>query len=567
MKRKRGHKKGKPKSSVAVAATETSKPNEGNLGMEGVDPKGHESEMEADTPSSSGTDQPCNVANINPDGSIDRTTGRSVGHVKVKLKTSKNSESRGASSDAPSRSDTDKSSQQGLEKQGTVSEKMDDSANSFPETMAAFPANPAKKAASIKIKASRAIVSSRSQTSNTDAVVGEGESSHQKESRAPYQSSRYNKEELDAALMVIKKVMKMDAAEPFNIPVDPVALQIPDYFDVIDTPMDFGTICSNLENGVKYLDSADVFKDVKYIWGNCYKYNNKGDYILDLMRRVKKNFMKYWTAAGLYTEQGKGTHDGETQQADMSSQGKAQTKVGKYKSKKRPGMRRHKNDCLCAICVLKRRRKEREDKERMARGQTGIGDELKQEDTSLVESPVAEDSSSDADDSLDHNADIEQEEKGEEVELELPQQQNSPRLEKDNENDEEEGENDMEIQKDIETQTPEQLQSGKSFGEDPSTSQTKVELSGGLVDSMLKENIGDRHEETETVQLRKQKVMERNPKALLYENFCKNPMLLNLYGALFPEKRNSVWSGPHSLVPRPRNTCSSLHAAVESLMK
>lgn len=108
MKRKRGHKKGKPKSSVAVAATETSKPNEGNLGMEGVDPKGHESEMEADTPSSSGTDQPCNVANINPDGSIDRTTGRSVGHVKVKLKTSKNSESRGASSDAPSRSDTDK---------------------------------------------------------------------------------------------------------------------------------------------------------------------------------------------------------------------------------------------------------------------------------------------------------------------------------------------------------------------------------------------------------------------------------------------------------------------------
>lgn len=83
---------------------------------------------------------------------------------------------------------------------------------------------------------------------------------------------------------------------------------VQDYFDVIDTPMDFGTICSNLENGIKYLDSADIFKDVQYIWGNCYKYNNKGDYILDLMRRVKKNFMKYWTAAGLYTEQGKGTN-------------------------------------------------------------------------------------------------------------------------------------------------------------------------------------------------------------------------------------------------------------------
>lgn len=80
-----------------------------------------------------------------------------------------------------------------------------------------------------------------------------------------------------------------------------------DYFDVIDTPMDFGTICSNLENGIKYMSSEDVYKDVQYIWENCNRYNNKGDYILDLMRRVKKNFMKYWTAAGLYGEQLRGT--------------------------------------------------------------------------------------------------------------------------------------------------------------------------------------------------------------------------------------------------------------------
>jgi hypothetical protein len=84
-----------------------------------------------------------------------------------------------------------------------------------------------------------------------------------------------------------------------------------DYFDIIDTPMDFGTVCSNLEKNDKYMNSEDVYKDVQYIWENCYKYNNKGDYIVDLMRRVKKNFMKYWTAAGLYTDQSKGTK-GET---------------------------------------------------------------------------------------------------------------------------------------------------------------------------------------------------------------------------------------------------------------
>lgn len=66
--------------------------------------------------------------------------------------------------------------------------------------------------------------------------------------------------------------------------------------------MDFGTICRNLESGVKYMNSEDVYKDVQYIWNNCYKYNNKGDYVMDLMKRVKKNFAKYWTAAGLYSD-------------------------------------------------------------------------------------------------------------------------------------------------------------------------------------------------------------------------------------------------------------------------
>ena len=46
--------------------------------------------------------------------------------------------------------------------------------------------------------------------------------------------------------------------------------------------------------------------------------------------------------------------------------------------------RRHKSDCLCAICVLKRRRREREENERIAMGQIGASDnnlpqELKQE--------------------------------------------------------------------------------------------------------------------------------------------------------------------------------------------
>eukprot|EP00250_Pteridium_aquilinum_P010389 c19351_g1_i1 orf=421-2571(-) len=113
--------------------------------------------------------------------------------------------------------------------------------------------------------------------------------------------------ELNTALMVVKKIMKMEAAEPFNIPVDPVALGIPDYFDIVKRPMDLGTICKNLERGGKYRGSRDVYEDVQLVWTNCRIYNQKGDPILELLARVKKNFMKYWTAAGLYTEKSPAT--------------------------------------------------------------------------------------------------------------------------------------------------------------------------------------------------------------------------------------------------------------------
>ncbi|XP_020411626.1 uncharacterized protein LOC109946884 isoform X2 [Prunus persica] len=125
----------------------------------------------------------------------------------------------------------------------------------------------------------------------------------QHELEAPSHDPRCNKTELSASLSVIKRVMKMDAAVPFNIPVDPIALRLHDYFDVIDTPMDFGTICNHLENGTKYTNSEDVFKDVQYIWKNCCNYYNEGNFVLDLMKRVKEKFMTYWTAAGLCSKE------------------------------------------------------------------------------------------------------------------------------------------------------------------------------------------------------------------------------------------------------------------------
>ncbi|CAD6266318.1 unnamed protein product [Miscanthus lutarioriparius] len=187
--------------------------------------------------------------------------------------------------------------------------------------------------------------------------VVELRSSQESEEKQSTPEHQRNEKELAAALEAIKKVMKMDAADPFNVPVDPVALEIPDYFDVIDTPMDFGTICQNLERGDKYMNSEDVYKDVQFIWDNCIKYNSKGDYIIELMKRVKKGFMKYWLAAGLYSDFPDSGGNDNTGDEDAKGHSKSKAK----NKRRRPGNDRHKSDCICAVCQVTRRKKERDE--------------------------------------------------------------------------------------------------------------------------------------------------------------------------------------------------------------
>ncbi|CBI29708.3 unnamed protein product, partial [Vitis vinifera] len=635
MKRKRGHKKGKAKRPPVMGANDTfqnavSLNIEDNSGLDDYDNAEFDSGMEVDTPSSTGTDQPDKVAYINPGGLIDKPVEKSgYGRVKVKLKTSKMLGSQLTSS---TQSDTDKSSQQvGSEKQGIVSEKMEDSANSVPGVKIAVSGNPSKKAGSIKIKSSRGLGSSVSQTSN--AVPMHGERSHQKEPKLPHRGPRYDKEELKAALVVIKKVMKMDAAEPFNVPVNPVELGIPDYFDVIDTPMDFGTIYDNLEKGVKYMNSEDVFKDVQYIWENCHKYNNKGDYILELMKRVKKNFTKYWTSAGLHSEQPRRMNDAAPEQdsvleglppegpsvrdkaivatgrkTDMlaskeeivetssingfgsiqaedfvpSSQGKIHIKSSQLKNKKqkRQGVKRHKNDCLCAICIMKRRKRERLKMAQVIRTSDGNqSQDFKQEGTFLIESPGDDDTSSNMDNSLDPEADADLIEKGEEVKSEAAEQQYSSQLE----NQENESEN--EIRKNGEGETSEQSQLGDRTGEDPN-SQTPTQIAeSGAIPKKKEEKSVQNEEEAAAAEQHKRKDLasgaviyheKKNYKDLLmdektkmYKEFlqAENPMLLELCGTLFPNNRSSAWSRPHSLVQHPGSERgSSVHSAIATLM-
>ncbi|KAK6915929.1 Bromodomain [Dillenia turbinata] len=634
MKRKRGHRKGKPKKKLVVeGGTKEETPGvivnmEDNSGLDESDNNNEsDSGTEAETPSWTGTFEANSIANkpvpekanqeIQDVVVENKQVERKVyGRVRVKLKTTKVLDAQITSSDGLTQSDTDRSSQQvGVEKQAVGFERMDDSANSL-QTVGSR--NSSKKMASIKIKTSKSLGSSSLNHMGGGTASVQGELTKQKDAIQQAPNPRYNERELEDALIVIKKIMKMDAAEPFNVPVNPIELGIPDYFDIIDTPMDFGTICGNLESGVKYMNSEDVFKDVQYIWDNCYKYNNKGDYILELMKRVKKNFTKYWAAAGLYNEHMKRPSDaissqdnvtgGVTQEGghvrDMApevrnpstnpkedilasssrnGQGSIQTEKlipssqvkmyskGAHKQKKRKRMKRHKDDCMCAVCILKRRRREREESARLINNQVMLVDNndaqiLKHEEMSPIEGPSGEDTSSNVENSMeqDADADVELEEKGDTV---ISKQAFSSLEEKRGKD------KNIEILKTDELESPEQSQPGDMSGEDQPTQEQVGKDSGeGMPTHSQKEETPVQHEEeAAAIQLQKQKEsQEKRHKAQMYESFLRfeNPMLEKLCETLFPNNLRSVWSGPHSLAYQQHPAQkSSLDAAVSSFMK
>lgn len=59
---------------------------------------------------------------------------------------------------------------------------------------------------------------------------------------------------------------------PFLTPVDP---STPQYLDMIQTPMDLGTISRRL-NGGEYSHPRQFLRDMQLVWFNCGTYNEGG---------------------------------------------------------------------------------------------------------------------------------------------------------------------------------------------------------------------------------------------------------------------------------------------------
>ncbi|KAK9267193.1 hypothetical protein L1049_009613 [Liquidambar formosana] len=96
---------------------------------------------------------------------------------------------------------------------------------------------------------------------------------------------------------ILKKLMAHPAGWVFNQPVDPVALNIPDYFSIISEPMDLGTIKSKLEKNL-YFGAEEFADDVRLTFSNAMIYNPPSNNVHLMAKELNNIFNTRWESAG-----------------------------------------------------------------------------------------------------------------------------------------------------------------------------------------------------------------------------------------------------------------------------
>ncbi len=77
---------------------------------------------------------------------------------------------------------------------------------------------------------------------------------------------------LQKSIKLIDDLLNQPASVFFRVPVNPVVDNLPDYLEVIQNPMDLGTMRTKCENSV-YTSVDDVLLDLNLIMKNCITYN------------------------------------------------------------------------------------------------------------------------------------------------------------------------------------------------------------------------------------------------------------------------------------------------------
>ncbi|KAF5197025.1 Transcription factor gte12 [Thalictrum thalictroides] len=121
--------------------------------------------------------------------------------------------------------------------------------------------------------------------------------SHGNNKRGPVrklESQQAKKQKIDSEVMMqclalLNKLINDKRGWGFRNPVDPVVLNIPDYFSVISKPMDLGTIKSKLEKEL-YTKTEEFAADVRLTFNNAMLYNPLANYFHVVAKELREIF-------------------------------------------------------------------------------------------------------------------------------------------------------------------------------------------------------------------------------------------------------------------------------------
>ncbi|CAF3606319.1 unnamed protein product [Rotaria sp. Silwood1] len=144
----------------------------------------------------------------------------------------------------------------------------------------------------IKTETTVMMIGSDSQLSNNDdmePMIVDIDASNKKLPKKPVQ---FTLEDLCAHFEpIIYKMIASKDSYPFQQPIDPVALNIPDYSTIIKHPMDISTIHNKLLRG-EYKNPLEFCDDVWLMFNNTWLYNRKTTHIYKMCTKLAELFVK-----------------------------------------------------------------------------------------------------------------------------------------------------------------------------------------------------------------------------------------------------------------------------------
>lgn len=91
---------------------------------------------------------------------------------------------------------------------------------------------------------------------------------------------------------ILQKLCKHRHAYFFLEPVDPIALNIPSYFEIVKTPMDLGTIKTKLSSNYETVD--EFAEDCRLVFANCKTFNSPETLVYQIAVELEKLFETDW---------------------------------------------------------------------------------------------------------------------------------------------------------------------------------------------------------------------------------------------------------------------------------